>query len=458
MLNRRQFNQGLMALALSGLASHLRASGSQLSTKAMDQGKAYGKLIVDPKGLLDLPEGFVYRVLSKLGDKMQDGLDVPDRADGMGCLYLDDKRVALIRNHELPLSKHVKVHHGDNQAEILELAYDTLEDSYPLPGGTSSIVYNLESKQIEQQFMSLIGTIRNCSGGITPWGTWLTCEESVATADKMINQDHGYVFEVPANATKMVKATPIKAMGRFNHEAACVDPRTGIVYMTEDKNDSLLYRFIPNEKANLHAGGRLQALTIAQQAKFDTRNWHSVSMPLHQEMAVKWIDLDNPESPDDDLRLRGFEAGAALFARGEGIHWGDNELYFCCTSGGAKKLGQILRYVPSLAEGSPAENKAPGKLSLFVESENTQTLNFADNLTVAPNGHLIVCEDQYTDLKENHLKGVTPNGQTYDFARIRLQTEPAGACFSPDGRTLFVNLYSPTTTVAITGPWDNFLS
>jgi secreted PhoX family phosphatase len=95
-------------------------------------------------------------------------------------------------------------------------------------------------------------------------------------------------------------------------------------------------------------------------------------------------------------------------------------------------------------------------LSLFVESENKQSLNFGDNITVAPNGHLIVCEDQYTEQVDNHLKGVTTSGQTYDFARIRLQTEPAGACFSPDGETLFVNLYSPTTTLAIKGPWNTF--
>jgi secreted PhoX family phosphatase len=251
----------------------------------------------------------------------------------------------------------------------------------------------------------------------------------------------------------MVKATPIIAMGRFNHEAACIDPRTGIVYMTEDRGDSLLYRFIPKVKGNLHQGGRLQALAINQQPKFDTRNWSQALMSLNVEMEVHWIDLDNPESPDDDLRLRGHNAGAALFARGEGIHWGNNELYFCCTNGGAKKLGQIMRYVPSLSEGYSLETDNPGMLSLFVESENKQSLNFGDNITVAPNGHLIVCEDQYTDQVDNHLKGVTTSGQTYDFARIRLQTEPAGACFSPDGSTLFVNLYSPTTTLAITGPW-----
>jgi secreted PhoX family phosphatase len=254
-----------------------------------------------------------------------------------------------------------------------------------------------------------------------PWGTWLTCEESTVKQDNQLSKDHGYVFEIPANATSMVKAIPIVAMGRFNHEAACVDPRTGIVYMTEDRDDSLLYRFIPKVKGRLHQGGQLQALTISQRLKFDTRNWDKTSILLNVEMEVYWTDLDNPQSPDDDLRIRGHKAGAALFARGEGIQWGNNELYFCCTNGGNKKLGQIMRYVPSLSEGSALENKTPGKLSLFVESENKQSLNFGDNITVAPNGHLI-----------------------------------AGPCFSPDGNTMFVNLYSPTTTLAITGPWNKF--
>jgi len=455
MISRRRFTQGMVTLAFAGLSRHLLASDlpkSQMNQKSIT---AYGKLIKDPNGLIDLPEGFSYKVISALNEAMADGLPVPDRADGMGCLYLDDDRVALIRNHEL--SPKQKIAQSVSK-QVVDLAYDSVASTQPLPGGTSSIIYNHKLQKVEHQFMSLIGTIRNCSGGVTPWGTWLTCEESTAKADKKLGKDHGYVFEIPATATSLVKAEPIIAMGRFNHEAACVDPRTSIVYLTEDRGDSLLYRFIPNVKGDLHQGGQLQALAIKNQPQFDSRNWNKTSMPLHTEFDAEWIDLDTPESPEDDLRMRGYKAGATLFARGEGIHWGNNELYFCCTSGGAEKLGQIMRYVPSLSEGSNTESKSPGKISLFVESENKQSLNFADNLTISSNGHLIVCEDQYTDPVDNHLKGVTPEGTTYDFARIRLQTEPAGACFSPDGKILFVNLYSPTTTLAITGPWDSFNS
>ena len=165
---------------------------------------------------------------------------------------------------------------------------------------------------------------------------------------------------------------------------------------------------------------------------------------------MSWIDLDEPEAPADDLRLRAQRAGATLIARGEGIHMGEEELYFCSTSGGTKRLGQIFRLIPG-------RNGAADEIELFFESTSEQQFNYGDNLVVAPNGHLIVCEDQYTDVVDNHLRGITPDGRAYALGRLRLQTEPAGACFSPDGKWMFVNAYSPTRTLAITGPWDRFI-
>lgn len=326
------------------------------------------------------------------------------------------------------------------------------KDGAFVPGGTTTIVLDAASLQVKRQFRSLGGTIRNCSGGVTPWGSWLTCEEAPTGPGQPygegLERSHGWVFEVPASARGLVDAVPLTAMGRFNHEAAVVDPATGIVYLTEDRDDSVLYRFLPKTPGRLAEGGRLQAMVVEGLA--DTRNWTSPAMAVGRPYRVSWVDLDDVEAPKDDLRQRAAARGAALVARGEGLHMGvkrgQSEVFACCTSGGAKQLGQILK----LTVGGAGE---PDMVELFFESESTDQFNFGDNLTVAPNGHLIVCEDQYTAVVDNHIRGITPDGRAYNLARLYAQTELAGACFSPDGKVLFVNAYDPTATLAITGPW-----
>ena len=402
----------------------------------------YGALVPDAEGLLDLPEGFSYRVLSSLGDAMSDGAHVPDKADGMGCFDLGDGRLALVRNHELVST--------DESGGVFELGFGA-KDGVLVPGGTTHLVLDRDSLEVTAQFRSLGGTIRNCSGGITPWGSWLTCEESVTGPGQKygegLNKNHGWVFEVPAAQTGLVEPAPLIAMGRFNHEAACVDPATGYVYLTEDREDSVLYRFIPSELGNLSRGGRLQAMKV--EGVTDLRNWTDKRVAVGPVGQVSWVDLDRVEAPKDDLRHQAAAKGASIIARGEGIHMGDGEAFVCSTSGGSAGLGQIFKLALS-ASGDE------DRLELFFESVSHHQFNFGDNLTVAPNGHLVVCEDQYTANVDNHLRGITADGFAYPIARLNLQTELAGACFSPDGKTLFVNVYAPTKTLAITGPWDQF--
>ena len=245
---------------------------------------------------------------------------------------------------------------------------------------------------------------------------------------------------------------PLTDMGRFNHEAVAVDPKTGIVYETEDRDDSIFYRFLPNQLGNLKAGGRLQALVLLDKPSADTRNWDEDLFAVGDELAVKWIDIENVQSPEDDLRKQGFDKGAARFARGEGIWYGNGEFYFACTSGGSAKIGQIWRYRPSEHEGTPEESKSPGVLDLFIEPNDGRLIENADNLTVAPWGDLVVCEDRSGQVVR--LAGVTPSGNVYPFAFSHLRTEFAGVTFSPDGSTLFVNSQGVGITFAITGPWQ----
>lgn len=447
MLTRRSFNFGLTSAAFGGLAlagcvspgeiPDLLARIPDFRSGDMRQAFGYGPLVDDrrPRRLLDLPEGFSYEIISsREGRPMDDGSLVPDNADGMGSFVIDDRLMVLVRNHE-----------------------STSE------GGTTTIVYDYEQGEKKEEYRSLAGTRRNCAGGVTPWGSWMTCEEDFSSSP---NGDHGFVFDVPALRKGLIEAKPLNHLGRFEHEAVAVDPVSKITYLTEDRVDSLFYRYVPPRGGDArHDGGELQALAFAEEGQgTDSRNWGRETWPVGAWRDVIWKPLDNVAGGRDDLRKRGHrEQGAVRFACGEGIHFGDGELYFTCTSGGGIRSGQIFRYVPAPEEGGR------DRLQLFLESTDPRVINFADNLVVAPNGHLIVCEDPYFGGEGNYLwrpvaeamgvpppcylRGVTPDGQVYDLARLHGGSELAGACFSPNGKILFVNVYSPAATLAIRGDW-----
>lgn len=444
------------SMGFAGLATLLRQPRSLAASLEAASGAGYGPLVRDPAGIIDLPAGFSYTAFSRIGEEMDDGLLVPGQHDGMAAFAGAGGTVVLVRNHELKETQAAKGPFGADNARLGRVRADRVFDrgggTLPGQGGTSTLVYDPVQRRVMKQSMSLLGTIYNCAGGPTPWGSWLTCEETTVGKADGLDQDHGWVFEVPHDATEPVEPLPITAMGRFRHEAVAVHPMAGCVYQTEDLADGVLYRYLPKAPGRLHEGGRLQALVVRDKATADLKNWKGgTPVSVGTRFSVGWVDLDDVRSPKDDLRLQAAAKGAALFARCEGIWWGVDAAYFAATTGGIKQLGQIWKYTPSPHEGTPEEATAPATLELILEPNDSTVVNNADNITVAPWGDLMVCEDGEG---QNGLIGVTATGTPYRLAMVRTnKSETAGATFSPDGSILFVNIQNPGVTLAITGPW-----
>jgi uncharacterized protein len=399
------------------------------------------------EAILTLPEGFEYTIIGRTGAKMADGAPTPPAHDGMAAFRIKNE-LRLVRNHEINNGV------GRDGAAFgnAALAYDAKAG-----GGTTTLVIDPKTREIVKDFVSLNGTLHNCAGGPTPWGSWISCEET--TLGKSLykdesgrerggfSQNHGYCFEVAAGAGAALKATPLTAMGRFVHEAIAVDARTGIVYLTEDRGAAGFYRFTPKRQGKLSEGGKLQMLAIAGRRQLDLRKGQKAGEWLN----VNWVNIDEPDPPDaekatDAVYRQGLALGAATFARLEGCWYGGDSIYFTSTSGGDKRFGQIWQYTPG---------KDQGKLKLIFESPEEAVLDMPDNICVSPNGGLILCEDGHS---EQYIRGLTREGKIFDFAKNILPgyegKEFAGATFSPDGQTLFVNIQTPGLTLAIWGPWE----
>jgi uncharacterized protein len=438
-LARAALGGAAITLPLDALRAAVRREGIVRETPA------YGPLRPVPDEttglpLLQLPEGFRYASFGWTGDPLEGGGLTPAAHDGMAAFAGPDGLVHLVRNHEL----------DPGQAFAPARAYDAGGG-----GGTTTVAFNPSTGRAERSWASLSGTLRNCAGGPTPWGTWLTCEETVLGPGdgRGLVERHGYVFEVPL--TGEPTRQPLTAMGRFVHEAVAVDPETGIVYETEDADRAGLYRFIPRTPGRLADGGRLQMLAVRGRPRADLRTRQMNRVP----MGVYWVDIEVPDvaRPGQGGRTvfdQGRQAGGAMFARLEGAWYADGRIYVTSTSGGNAKMGQVWELVTGADQ-----------LSLVYESPGMHELNMPDNLTVSPRGGLVLCEDGTANPCVHTL---TREGQIVRFARnnVRLNGERnglrgdfttgeiAGATFSPDGRWLFLNLQHPGLTVAITGPWE----
>lgn len=447
--SRRQFLKTAIAAPAAGTVFSRFLLSAE--AKGIEKGDSHLNPVRDEATglpLLKLPEGFRYQSFGWVGDVMSDGVITPEGHDGMGVISQTGDIVTLCRNHEIK---------GSKSFGPAELTFDPKAG-----GGCSNLQFNVRSGKWLRSWTSLAGTVQNCAGGPTPWGTWLSCEETVIGPKESFRdvqyeheKHHGWVFEVPAEGK--ASGEPLQALGRFVHEALAINPTDGTIYETEDRDTAGFYRFLPNEPEVLTKGGRLQMIKIKGKADLRTGARHGI------RYEAEWVDIQDPlrrntPGKEDGLGVysQGKDKGATTFGRLEGCWFGDGVVYFNCTNGGEAGLGQVWSY-------SPREHI----LELVFQSPSHDILDSPDNLTVSPRGGLILCED--AELKPLRLHALSRKGELKTVAvnNIELKAgqhgalagdfsggEWAGACFSPDGEWLFVNIQDPGVTFAITGPWE----
>ena len=414
-LSRRRFlGAGVGALAAAGALGWLYRPRSI--------GASLGELVADPEGILNLPPGFSYQVLQRAGDRMTDGFTTPEAPDGMACFPGDEETWVVMRNHE--------VHEGSPVDSTLGFADNR-------GGGVTRLVVDRASGALRSSNFVLTGTSRNCAGGPSPYG-WLSCEE-------VEEPEHGYVFLCDASASTLQAPHKLPALGRFSHEAAAFDEITGITYLTEDKPDSAIYRHLPDHPTKPFVGGELQALKVSSKDRFKLSEGPKVG----DAFDVEWVSVPDSQALKVSTRDQAHNMGAAFLSRGEGAWLSGRQAYFCSTDGGPANRGQLYKLDLSL------ENK--DQITLVAQAEGYEAFDKPDNVTVSPWGDVFLAEDGDAP---NGVCVLHPDGSVRYFAENILNdgdSEITGVCFSPDGRWLFLNLQWEGLTLAVTGPFREFL-
>ncbi|MFJ3668636.1 alkaline phosphatase PhoX [Streptomyces sp. NPDC090106] len=471
-LTRRDFarNSAITGagVALAGTVGALATAPNALASTETESeaaghggGVGYGPLLPDPDGILALPAGFTYRVITYSGrTTLESGETTPSNHDGTAAFEGPRGTTLLVNNHEL---KGPRANWKYPVPLTEGLVYD------PAASGGCTVVEVRPGGQVAE-WVGIAGTSTNCAGGSTPWGTWLTCEENSDKAGTNgMTKDHGYVFEVdPIDRRANRGPKPLKFLGRYDHEAVVIDPKRGHAYLTEDASspNGLLFRWTPPHGFH-HGRGRFRTLAddagVLEAFKcFDSGGQFvddlSRATRTGTVYGVDWVEV-----PDRDARTvavrKQFTDGQVTRARKlEGMWWGDGGTYIVSSyardESPVQHDGQVWFY-------DPKRRTLTLKVLLGVNPDPSQDGAFdgPDNITVSPYGGLVIAEDGEG---VQHLFGATDSGRTYPIARndlnIGTEDEPeysefTGVTFSCDGKTLYANIQTPGIMLAVTGPW-----
>lgn len=356
MISRRRFiGNTLVALGSAPfLTSPARASGSRGLLSKLATETVYHEVLD-----ATIPKGAILRVIARSGERVGSSDYVwHGLPDGGACFAMDDGGWVYVSNSEF----------SDGE------------------GGVGAIRFTADGR-IADAYPILEGTTRNCAGGKTPWGTWLSCEE---------NGDLGQVYECDPTGRNAAIVRP--GMGSCNHEAAAVDPSTSRVYLTEDIVDGCLYRFTPVEAGNLERG--------------------LLEVGVPDGSRLKWVALIDPSAISRPLREQIPEA--ARFHGGEGIVYGNRHVYFT-----TKKDDRVWSLNVDTNELRKVYDAA---------EHDEPILTGVDNIEISHDGELLVAEDGgdmqivVLDNRYNAIPLVTLHGQP--------GSEIAGPAFTPDGSRL----------------------
>lgn len=447
--------------------------------------RPFPALVDDPRGLLALPPGFQYQVVTYAGrTKLDDGQGVtPSNHEGTAVFDGPRGRLLLIQNHELPAGSPLGVPHVEG----------TVYDPTALMGGGCTVIETDRHGRNHGEWVGISGTHTNCAGGPTPWGTWLTCEETETKAGVawsgdgrtgIYSKDHGYVFEVFADGRNT--PSPIKAFGRYAHEALAVDTDRKHVYLSEDASNpnGLFYRWTAPRGLRLKAGlahqlgatdGELEAMAILMDDGSVLPDVaYLTSAQLGRRFPVKWVPVPERDGQTTSVRKQFNEGAVTRGKKFEGVY------------GTAKGVYVVNSYAFNSSDLPADAVKHDGMVWFYSYADKTMTLvtyfphqastdsgaaprydgvvfDGPDNVTVTPWGTLVLAED---GVGASHVLSSVPGGPTYAIARnqfnIGTEAEPefsefTGPEFSADGKVLFVNIQTPGITLAITGPWERYL-